>query len=134
MKFVRIFAVFFAINLIAWVATHFYLHQNKSRVLLVVDTSYAMKENFVDVKKWIENYESQSRYKTITVGTDKAILGDLADLSSREVIFRTAFGKLQAENLVRLYSDDRSDKRILLSDGSLLPDNWDVVEFRKASR
>lgn len=125
----KIFSALILVQLLLWGAAHFYLTANKPISLIVADTSYSMKENFPQVKRWIENYESNSRYSTILIGTDKASLGRLDELHSKEVIFRTAFGKLTNENLIRLYSHVAADKRLLLSDGSLQPDDWDVIEF-----
>ena len=87
------------LHLLAWAASHFYMEQNKREVLLVVDTSYSMKAKFGQVRRWLDDFEQDARYKKIVVGTDKAFLGALADLESREVVFRTAFGKLNADNL-----------------------------------
>lgn len=129
MKFIKIFGAFLIIQLIAWTAAHYYFSANKSVALVVADTSYSMKKNFPDVKRWIENYESNSRYSTILIGTDKASLGTLAELQSKDVIFRTSFGKLNNENLTRLYSHVAANKRFLLSDGILRPDGWNVIEF-----
>ena len=95
MKYAKIFTAFLLLHLMAWVAAHIYLQANVSPVLVVVDTSFSMKEKFPQVKNWIEDFEKRSRYKKILIGTDKAMLGNLNDLQSTEVIFRTSFGKLQ---------------------------------------
>jgi len=129
MKLIRIFGVFFVLHVVAWGATHFYLQQNRSTVLMVVDTSYAMKQNFPVVKKWIDNYHGSLRYKELLVGTDKAMLGDINELRSTDIIFRTSFGKLNTDNLTRLYRDVSADTKLLLSDGSLEPAGWQVVSF-----
>lgn len=129
MKYAKIFSALIIVQLVVWTTAHFYFSANKSVALIVADTSYSMKINFPDVKRWIENYESNSRYSTILIGTDKASLGELETLKSKDVIFRTSFGKLTNDNLTRLYSQVTADKRILLSDGTLMPDGWDVIEF-----
>lgn len=129
MKYAKILSAFIVVQLIIWTAAHFYFSTNKTVALVVADTSYSMKSNFPDVKRWIENYENNSRYSTILIGTDKASLGELEALKSKDVIFRTSFGKLTNDNLTRLYSHIAADKRILLSDGTLKPDSWDVIEF-----
>ena len=129
MKFLKIFGLLILFQCVIWIGSHLYFSMNKSEVLVVVDTSFSMKPNFPDVQNWIETHERQDRYKNIMIGTDKAALGALNDLSSKEVIFRTSFGKLSAENLTRLYSHVKADEKILLSDGSLSPDGWDVVSF-----
>lgn len=129
MKFPKIFGALIIVQLLVWVAAHFYFSANKSVVLVVADTSFSMKKNFPEVKHWINNFESKRRYSTVLVGTDKAALGELADLNSKDVIFRTSFGKLSGENLTRLYSHVAADKRILLSDGSLTPSGWEVIKF-----
>lgn len=129
MKYAKIFSAFITVQLLVWIAAHFYFSTNKTVALVVADTSYSMKTNFPDVKRWIEDYENNSRYSTILIGTDKASLGELSVLKSKDVIFRTSFGKLTNDNLTRLYSNVTADKRILLSDGTLVPDGWNVIKF-----
>ena len=129
MKFLKIFGLLIVFQVLAWIGSHLYFSANKSEVLLVVDTSFSMKPNFPAVQDWIESYEQKDRYKNIMIGTDKASLGTLNELSSKDVIFRTSFGKLSTDNLTRLYSHVKTDERILLSDGSLQPDGWEVVSF-----
>ena len=129
MKFIKIFGALILLQCLFWIGSHIYFSANKSDVLLVVDTSFSMKPNFPSVKTWIEDYESSARYKNITIGTDKASLGPLPELASKDVIFRTSFGKLNDANLKRLYSHVKADKKILLSDGSQEPNGWDVVAF-----
>lgn len=129
MKLLKIFGLLIVFHLLVWTGSHLYFSANNSEVLLVVDTSFSMKPNFPEVQSWIEEYEANDRYKNITVGTDKASLGVLNELSSKAVIFRTSFGKLSADNLTRLYSHVKADKRILLSDGSMAPEGWEVVSF-----
>ncbi len=129
MKFLKIFGALIIVQLLVWAAAHFYFSANKSVLLVVADTSFSMKKNFPEVKSWISNFESKRRYSTVLIGTDKAALGELADLKSMDVIFRTSFGKLTNENLTRLYSHIAADKRILLSDGSLTPSGWEVIKF-----
>jgi len=80
------------------------------------------------MRDWIASFESSSRYKTVIVGTDKALLGNLAELKSHSVIFRTAFGRMTETNLQR-YSSSNNKEKILLSDGSLTPDGWKLVIF-----
>lgn len=129
MKWLKILTPMLALHLFVWIASHIYFANNKQEVLLVVDTSYSMKEKSVRVLEWIDQYEASDRYKEITIGTDKALLGGLSDLSSKDVIFRTSFGKLTDDNLLRLYSNSSADVRILLSDGSLHPQGWDLITF-----
>ena len=129
MKWLKILTPLLALHLIAWIASHIYFTNNKQEVLLVVDTSYSMKEKSGRVLQWIDQYEGGDRYKSVTIGTDKALLGKLTDLSSKDVIFRTSFGKLTNDNLLRLYSNVDADTRILLSDGSLRPQDWELITF-----
>ncbi len=129
MNFLKIFGALILLQCTLWIGSHLYFSNNKSEVLLVVDTSFSMKPNFPSVKTWIENYETSARYKNISIGTDKASLGKLEDLPSKDVIFRTSFGKLNEANLKRLYSNVSADHKILLSDGSLEPGGWNSVAF-----
>lgn len=129
MKWLKILTPMLVLHLFVWIGSHIYFANNKQEVLLVVDTSYSMKEKSARVLDWINQYEASDRYKNITIGTDKALLGDLSELSSKDVIFRTSFGKLTRDNLLRLYSNSDADVQILLSDGSLDPQGWELVTF-----
>ncbi len=129
MKPLKIFGAMIILHVAFWTGSHMVLQNNKSVILLVVDTSYSMKQNFPAVQTWIENYQSTDRYKSVLIGTDKALLGELSGLKSMDVIFRTSFGKLNPDNLTRLYSLTKSNERYLLSDGSLSPEGWQLVTF-----
>lgn len=128
MKFIKVFALFILIQAAAWAGAHVYQNQHRETVLLVADTSYAMKPKFPAMQEWIENYDAKARYKQILVGTDKAMLGNLADLKSKAVIFRTSFGSMTAESLAR-YQDVKADRKILLSDSNVKIPNWEVIAF-----
>ena len=128
MKFIKVFALFIVLHLAAWAGAHWYLDQNRTEVLLVVDTSYSMKPKFPEMTDWIEKFDDNSRYKTVTVGTDKARLGVLSELKSNSVIFRTAFGRMTEASLDQ-YRGSQAKQKILLSDGSIKPDGWKVVSF-----
>ena len=128
MKAFKVFALFLVLHFTAWAGSHWYLSQNKPEVLLVVDTSYSMKPKFNDMGEWIESFGTGSRYKTVIVGTDKALLGKLDDLKSQSVIFRTAFGRMTESNLAR-YSSSQAKEKILLSDGTFTPEGWKLVAF-----
>lgn len=128
MKFIKVFALFFLIQAAVWAGAHVYQNQHRETVLVVADTSYAMKPKFPAMLDWIENYASQTRYKDILVGTDKAMLGHLAELKSKNVIFRTSFGSMTAENLTR-YDTTQASRKILLSDGKVQAKDWEVVKF-----
>jgi len=129
MKYARLFSVFALLHLCAWASIHLYQTYKPGSVLLVVDTSFSMKAKFSNIRQWIDNYESQNRYKKILIGTDKAMLGDITELQSKDVIFRTSFGKLQQSNLKRHYGGVKAARKILLSDGSLTPEGWDSIQF-----
>ena len=128
MKFVKVFALFFLIHATAWAGAHVYQNQHRETVLVVADTSYAMKPKFPAMLDWIESYAAKARYKDIQIGTDKAMLGNLADLKSKNVIFRTSFGSMTAESLAR-YNDTKVSRKILLSDGKVDVNNWELVKF-----
>lgn len=128
MKMIKVFAVFLVIHLAGWFAAHLYLGQNPKEVLLVVDTSYSMKPKFPDIEQWIDDYSGKARYKSIQIGTDKAMLGKLDDLKSRSVIFRTSFGRI-TEGSFEQYLAIKADEKILLSDGAIKPEGWKVVVF-----
>lgn len=128
MKLLKVFALFLVLHVAAWAGSHWYLSQNKPDVLVVVDTSYSMKPKFTEMQAWIAGFESSARYKTVIVGTDKALLGKLADLKSHSAIFRTAFGRMTETNLQR-YTASKAKEKILLSDGAFKPEGWKLVTF-----
>lgn len=128
MKLLKVFSLFILLNVAAWAGSHIYLQQHQPTVLLVVDTSYALKPKFAAMEEWINQFQANSRYKHIIVGTDKAFLGDLAALPSKSAIFRTVFGRMSMDNLQR-YADTPAAEKILLSDGSLQPPGWKVIKF-----
>ncbi len=128
MKFLKIFGLFILLHLIGWGGAHYYQSQHPKEILIVADTSYAMRDKFPAMLDWINAYDKTTRYKHIVVGTDKAELGDLDRLQSRNVIFRTSFGFLTAADLAR-YDQTIADQKILLSDGSQQPAGWKVVKF-----
>ena len=72
--------------------------------------------------------EARCRYTRILVGTDKVLLGDLVDFKDKEAVFRTAFGRMTADNLQH-YATLSVSEKILLSDGDFQPDGWEVVAF-----
>lgn len=128
MKILKIFALFIVLHLAAWGTAHFYLSKNKPEILVVVDTSYAMKPKFSEMRDWIEDFESGANYKKLVIGTDKAMLGLLSELKSKDVIFRTAFGKMNVDSLNR-YMGSTAKQKILLSDGRFSPEGWEVIKF-----
>lgn len=128
MKPAKVFALFVLLHVVGWAFAHVWMSSHAKRVLLVVDTSYAMKPKFPAVQRWIDEYQSSIRYTTVIVGTDKVEIGDLNNIKSTESIFRAAFGKIEADSLKRYQTFD-ADKRILLSDGTLSPSGWDIIKF-----
>ncbi len=129
MRYLHLFGLLILLHALAWTASHWYLQQNKRDVLLVVDTSYSMKSHFPKVRRWLDEFEADARYRNIQVGTDKAYLGELTGLESREMIFRTAFGKLNTDALDRLYSSSDATQKYLLTDTTFDDDGWTVVKF-----
>jgi len=128
MKLLKVFAAFIVLHVMAWGAAHWYLSQHPAESLLVVDTSYSMKPKFPEMGEWIEKYHAKARYKAVTVGTDKAVLGQLSELKSYSVIFRTSFGRMTEASLDQ-YRNIVATEKVLLSDGMIQPDGWKVVKF-----
>jgi len=128
MKWLKVFAAFFLLHAMAWIGAHIYQSQRPATVLVVADTSFALKPQFVEMQSWLDDYAGSVRYRQVLVGTDKAMIGQLADIRSRESIFRTAFGRSDADDL-RKYDSIEAEERILLSDGSFSPPGWTVVTF-----
>ncbi|MEN9434297.1 MAG: hypothetical protein RLZZ422_1886 [Pseudomonadota bacterium] len=128
MKFLKVFSLFIILQAAAWAGTHFYLKQHAEEVLVIVDTSFALKPQFSAMEDWINQFEAKTRYKTIVVGTDKALLGKLTDIKAKSSIFRTAFGRMTEADLNR-YNESKAVEKILLSDGSIHPSGWKVIKF-----
>lgn len=128
MKLIRIFAVFLLLHVAGWAAAHVWMSKNPNTVLVVVDTSFAMKPHFPEMQKWLEDLQSEKRYTEVVVATDKASLGKLSEIQSKESVFRAAFGKFSADQLQR-YESVQADEKILLSDGNVQPGGWTVVKF-----
>lgn len=80
------------------------------------------------MQSWLTDFEASGRYQTITVGTDKAEIGKLDEIKSKESIFRTVYGRMTLESLQR-YQGFEGSERILLSDGSVRPSGWTLIEF-----
>jgi hypothetical protein len=128
MKWLRVFSLFIALHLVAWVGAHSYFSANPAQVLVVVDTSFSMKGSFTQMQQWITELEDDSRYQNIIIATDKALIGELSDIKDRQTIFRTAFGRSSADSLLR-YQNFDADKRYLLSDGSFSVKGYVTVGF-----
>lgn len=128
MKALKIFGLFIVLHAAAWAGTHLYLQQHQPDVLVVVDTSYALKPQFPAMESWINNLQARTRYKNIIIGTDKAMLGQLDAIPSKATIFRTVFGRMSEDNLKR-YEQIQASEKILLSDGSIRPSGWKVISF-----
>jgi len=128
MKWLKVFALFLVLHVVGWFGAHWYKSENPQRVLLVADTSFALKSKYPDMQRWIENYANDSRYRQIIIGTDKAKIGDLSEIKSIDSIFRVSFGRSDSSSLKR-YDSERVDERILLSDGEFTAPGWKIVKF-----
>lgn len=128
MKWLKVFSLFVVLHAAGWAVAHAYHGKNPRTVLVVADTSFDMKPHFASMENWIDNFERTGRYQEILIGTDKAMIGPLSDIQSRNSIFRAAFGKSSTESLQR-YNSSVADTKIWLSDGSVKPDGWRVVTF-----
>ena len=128
MKWVKVFSIFIVVHLLLWFGAHVYRSNSPTKVLIGVDTSFSLMSKFNAMQAWIEDYESNSRYETISIVTDKSEIGPLAVIASRQSIFRTAFGRSDAEDFER-YQSLPADKKILLSDGSFVMQGWELTRF-----
>lgn len=128
MKLLKVFSLFIVLHLASWGGAHWYFSGHQSQILVVVDTSYSMKPKFAEMDEWISDLKASSRYQTVVVGTDKAMLGNLDELKSQSIIFRTAFGRMTEDSLNR-YTGAQAKEKILLSDGSIQPAGWTLVKF-----
>ncbi len=129
MKWIKVFSVFVLLHIVAWAGAHFYKSKNPTKVLLVADTSFALKPHFGDMQKWIDNYVSTSRYIDVQVGTDKTFIGPYEELKSADSLFRVSFGRSNADSLKQYASHD-ADERIFLSDGHFPTSGWNHVTFK----
>lgn len=128
MKWLKVFALFAVLHAAGWAGTHVWLRLHPKTVLIVADTSFAMKPEFPAMRRWIDAFAADARYVHIVVGTDKALIGPLDELRSTDALFRTSFGRSTSDSLKRYASVD-ADERIVLSDGSLDAGGWRAVEF-----
>lgn len=128
MKLAKVFAVFILLHVLGWMAAHAYMTRQAREVLIVADTSFAMKPHFADMEQWINSYAASARYKNIVVASDKALLGQLSELRSTSQIFRANYGRIKDDSLKKFESMDVVEK-ILLSDGSINPSGWTLVKF-----
>lgn len=129
MKIVATFSLFALLHFAGWGMAHAWLKRNPHETLLVFDTSFSMKPHFEEMWQWANDYSDKNRYTRIVLGTDKEIIGDYGSVRSSSEVFRSVFGKFAEESLDK-YKQARKDKKILLSDGEVMPDGWQVVEFR----
>jgi len=127
-KLVKVFAVFVLLHLAGWAIAHLYLNKQARDILIVADTSFAMKSHFPEMENWITDYANSARYKRILVASDKAMLGELTELRSTNQIFRANYGKIREDSLQKFESLDVVEK-FLLSDGSIKPSGWSLVQF-----
>lgn len=128
MKWLKVFALFLVIHIAGWFGAHWYKSNNPQQVLVVADTSFALKSQYPEMQRWIENYAGDSRYRKITVGTDKATIGELSEIKSIDSIFRVSFGRSDSRSLKR-YDSLPFDERIFLSDGEFTPSGWSMITF-----
>lgn len=128
MKWFKVFSVFLVLHAIGWIGAHLYKKDRPEHVLVVADTSFALKPEYPAMQRWIENYASDNRYRNIIVGTDKALIGPLDTIPSVDSLFRVSFGRSNAESLKR-YSSEKADARLFLSDGTFEPSGWTLVTF-----
>jgi len=128
MKWLKVFALFIVLHAVGWFGAHWYKSQHPQQVLVVADTSFALKSKYPDMQRWIENYASDARYRQIVIGTDKAMIGDLSEIKSIDSIFRVSFGRSDTNSLKR-YDSERVDQRIFLSDGEFEAPGWTIVKF-----
>ena len=54
MKYLKVFSVFVLLHAIAWGGAHAYLSKNNESMLIVVDTSFSMKQKFPEIKQPIK--------------------------------------------------------------------------------
>ena len=128
MKWVKVFSIFIVVHLLLWFGAHVYRSSYPTKVLIGVDTSFSLTSQFPAMQSWIADYEANARYEAITIVTDKSEIGPLKSISSRQSIFRTAFGRSEAADFQR-YESLAADKRILLSDGSFVMQGWEMTRF-----
>lgn len=128
MKWIKVFAVFVVLHLIGWFGAHWYKQNNPQQVLVIADTSFALKSEYPAMQRWIEDFAQDNRYRKVIIGTDKALIGDVNEIRSIDSIFRASFGRSTADSLLQ-YDSTQVDARIFLSDGDFEPSGWTLVRF-----
>ena len=108
-----------------------YMHVTyPSTVLLIVDTSNAIKPVKDDIVQWVRQYQLSEQYKEIHIATDKAYLGKLEDIKGPETIFRVTFGRLNLESINAKYlSQNKYDQTLLLTNQQISDDRMETIEF-----
>lgn len=115
-----------AVHVLAWGGTHWYLSGHPERILIVVDSSYEMRNQGPRVTEWVEKFSATRRYVQVHVGTDKADLGPLSELSSPAALTRSTFGRFDAQRVLTMYGHADFDEKIILSNQPLAMDGFET--------
>jgi len=106
---------------------HFYYSANPRDAIVVVDSSYGLKEYQTQINDWIDDYSNSQRYTDIHFATDKSYLGE--GTTNKDKLFRVSFGKMNVANLAQIYTASKYEDRILLTFTGQDVSGWEVVEF-----
>jgi hypothetical protein len=100
-----------------WGGSHWYFSEHPRQILVVVDSSYDMRNHYVQLENWLADFSASRRYSRIQLGTDKLELGPLEDIKNLNVLTRSAFGRFNQERFNALYSKGLNsyDERYLVS-------------------
>lgn len=106
---------------------HFYHDANPRQLLLVVDSSFGLKEHQVAIERWIDRFKHDQRYAVVHFGTDKSYLG--TGDGAQQKLYRVSFGTMSAERLDTMYPAEDYQKRYLLTFTGQSPDGWETEVF-----
>ncbi len=108
-------------------AAHFYYGANPGQVLVVVDSSFGLKEHQSAIERWIDRFETKQRYSVVHFGTDKSYLG-VGD-GARQKLYRVSFGSMSPDRLETMYPAEDYQQRYLLTFTGQSPDGWNSENF-----
>ena len=102
MKVHKVFSVFILLHVSGWAVAHVWMTNHQKEVLLVVDTSYAMKPKFTEIQQWIDEHQKLETY---------VILDDESGMLSHQPFVRcngeTGITSEIAESAINLLNQSR---------------------------
>lgn len=94
-----------AAHAIVWLGSHVWFSEHPRRILVVVDSSFEMRNHYGDIEKWLTDLDAKSRYAQIELGTDKLTMGKLDEVKSLSSLTRSAYGRFDDVRFDTLYGN-----------------------------